>query len=153
MTCHLFGNKPLPFIQCWLVVNWALGNKILSNLVKDACIFMQENTFQNVLCKMSAIMVCPQCVKHVSNRHIGLPKLLGISLKKSSAVMKQNKALRGEKLYPHLFWGLHILLLSTDNGLLPDCTKPSPVPVLTYCEWNPNEHIWMKSRWTRMSCQ
>ena len=33
------------------------------NIKRNACIFIQENAFKNIICKMAAILSRPQCVK------------------------------------------------------------------------------------------
>ena len=38
-------------------------NKLHRNFNQNSCIFIQENTFENVIWKMSAILSRPQCVK------------------------------------------------------------------------------------------
>ena len=45
------------------IVNWSLGNKLQWNLDGNLYIFIQENAFENVVWKMSAILSWPQCVK------------------------------------------------------------------------------------------
>ena len=42
--------------QCWNFVNWTLGNKLQWNRNKNFHIFIQENAFQYVVCKMAAIL-------------------------------------------------------------------------------------------------
>ena len=44
--------------QCWNIVNWTPRTKL-----QNSCIFIQENPFQNVICKMAAILSRPQCDK------------------------------------------------------------------------------------------
>ena len=51
--------------QCWNVVNWTLRIKFKWNFNRNAHIFIQANAFQKVVCKMSAIVSRPQCVKLV----------------------------------------------------------------------------------------
>ena len=48
--------------QCWFIVNQIFMNKFQWNLNQNANIFIQENTFQNVVCKMFAILYRPQYV-------------------------------------------------------------------------------------------
>ena len=49
--------------QCWNIVNMTLRNKSQWNINRDSHIFIQENAFENVICKMSAIVSRPHCVK------------------------------------------------------------------------------------------
>ena len=49
--------------QCWNIVNWTLRNKIQWKLNRNSYIFIQENTFEKVVCKMMAILSQPHCVQ------------------------------------------------------------------------------------------
>ena len=49
--------------QCWDFVNWTFRNKLQWNFKRNSNIFFEENTFENVVCEMSAILSRPQCVK------------------------------------------------------------------------------------------
>ena len=46
--------------QC---VNWTLGDKFHLNLNQNTTIFIKENTFANVACKVAAILSRPRCVE------------------------------------------------------------------------------------------
>ena len=48
--------------QCWNTVNWTPSNKLQWNVNRNSYIFIQENPFENVVCKMAAILSRPQCV-------------------------------------------------------------------------------------------
>ena len=48
--------------QCWLIVNWTLGNKFLLNFHQNTMIFIQENTLKNGIWKMASILCWPQCL-------------------------------------------------------------------------------------------
>ena len=49
MACCLFGaNYPN---QCWLIVNRTPGNKFQWNLNRNSTIFIQENSFEKVVCQ------------------------------------------------------------------------------------------------------
>ena len=43
--------------ECWIVVNWKLKNKLKWNIERNFYIFIQENAFQNVVCKMAATLL------------------------------------------------------------------------------------------------
>ena len=43
------------------IVNWILGNKLQWNSDRNSNIFIQENTFESVVCEMAAILSRPQC--------------------------------------------------------------------------------------------
>ena len=47
---------------CWLAVNWTLGNKLQWNLNQNSKIFIHENAFACIICKMSAILSQSQWV-------------------------------------------------------------------------------------------
>ena len=49
----------------WIIVVSIFRNKSLWNWNKNATVFFQENTFENDICKMSAILSQPQCVKGI----------------------------------------------------------------------------------------
>ena len=42
--------------QCWVFVNWTLGDKRLWNFNQKSCIFIKKNAFGNVNCEMVAIL-------------------------------------------------------------------------------------------------
>ena len=42
--------------QCWNIVNWTLVNKLLWNFDLNSNIFIHENAFECVVCKMAAIL-------------------------------------------------------------------------------------------------
>ena len=49
--------------QCSLIVNGTFMNKLQWNLLRKAKLFIQENSFENVVCKMTAILLKPHHVK------------------------------------------------------------------------------------------
>ena len=49
--------------QWWNVVNWTQRNKFHLNFNRSSNLFIQENAFQHVVCKMAAILSRPQCFK------------------------------------------------------------------------------------------
>ena len=50
--------------QCWIIVDWTVGNKRQWNLNQNSSICIQENAFKNVVWKkMAAILSRPQWVK------------------------------------------------------------------------------------------
>ena len=61
MACRLVGAKPLsePLLN---IVNWTLRNIFQRNFTQNSNIFIQENTLENVVCEMAAILSRPQCV-------------------------------------------------------------------------------------------
>ena len=42
--------------QWWLIVNWTLRKKLHFHFKQDIKLFIQQNAFENVICKMSAIL-------------------------------------------------------------------------------------------------
>ena len=67
----LVGPKPLsePMLQYF---DWTNRNKHQWNIHWNSYIFIQETTFENVFCKMAAILSQPQCVR----KHDVYPELL-----------------------------------------------------------------------------
>ena len=49
--------------QWWNIVHWNLRNKIQWNFNRNSNIFIEENTFDHIVCERSAIFSRPQCVK------------------------------------------------------------------------------------------
>ena len=49
--------------QCWNIVNWTLRNKLQWNFNRNYNIFIQENTFESVICKTAAILSRPQYIE------------------------------------------------------------------------------------------
>ena len=49
--------------QCWNIVNWTLSNKLPWKFNWNSHIFIQENAFQKVFCRMAANLSHPQCIK------------------------------------------------------------------------------------------
>ena len=70
MASCLFSTKPFNYLnQCWFTVNWTLGTKYQSTSNQITIIF-ERNRFQNIVCKVSAIVfrsrrVIIHCLKHV----------------------------------------------------------------------------------------
>ena len=63
MACYLFSTRPLlePILK--LIVNRTPRNKLQWKLNQSPMILIQENALVNVVCKTSAILFRPQCVK------------------------------------------------------------------------------------------
>ena len=61
--------------QCWNIVNCNLRNKHQWNLNRNSYIFIQENAFENVVWKMTAILSRPQCL---NDKELDRYTLLGI---------------------------------------------------------------------------
>ena len=63
MACCLLG--PSHYLNLWwLIVNWILRNKPQWDSNKTSAIFIHENRFENVVCKMFAISLMLQCVNY-----------------------------------------------------------------------------------------
>ena len=59
--------------QYWNNVNWTTRNKFQWNFNQNTTIFIKENAFENVVCKVSTIFTRPQCLKTIDgipNQHI-----------------------------------------------------------------------------------
>ena len=48
--------------QCWNIVDWTLGTKLQWNFNRNQYVFIQENAFDNVICKMLSISSRPPSV-------------------------------------------------------------------------------------------
>ena len=51
--------------QCWLIVDWTLGNKFQWNVNQNTIILKIENVFEKVICKMATILSLPQSSKEL----------------------------------------------------------------------------------------
>ena len=51
--------------QCWNILNWNLRNKLQWNFKRKSHVFIQENAFENIVCKTVAILSWHQCVKMI----------------------------------------------------------------------------------------
>ena len=61
--CLFASSAPSHYLnQCWNIVNWTIGNKLLWNLNWNLYIITEENPFENFIWKMAAILCRPQCV-------------------------------------------------------------------------------------------
>ena len=69
MACHLFSAKPLPE-PVLTFVNWSLRNKLQWNLNRNTKLFIQENAFENVVCKMAAILSWLQWAEYYHNKTV-----------------------------------------------------------------------------------
>ena len=67
MACRLAGARPLS--QPTLEHCWTLGYKLRWNLNRNWYIFIQENAFENVVCKVPGILSRPQCVNNCLIHH------------------------------------------------------------------------------------
>ena len=67
MACHLVGAKPLsePMRDYRQLDPWE--QKFSEIFIQNSYIFIQEKAFEQVVCKMAAILSRPQCVKYVEN--------------------------------------------------------------------------------------
>ena len=71
ITCIKFCSTPSHYLnQCCIIVNLALWNTFQSNCIRNLNMFIQENAFENVVWKMSAILSRPQCVNVLFVGHI-----------------------------------------------------------------------------------
>ena len=53
--------------QCWFTVNWTLRNKLQPNFNRNSNIYLEDNAFENAVCKKAAILSQLQCVKPMLN--------------------------------------------------------------------------------------
>ena len=135
MSCRLAGAKPLSENQCWNIVNWTLRNKLQWNVNKNFNIFIEENTFESVVCEMAAILSRPQCAKvflfyieiftEICSRWSNLYVTIGCNprILISLPGLLNNCGL----LTPHGN-------IRPGNSLLPDGTKPLPEPMSSHLQ-------------------
>ena len=49
-------DSPSHYLNCCLIVNWTLGNKLQWNLNRNKTLFIHGNAFETVVCEMVAIL-------------------------------------------------------------------------------------------------
>ena len=54
--------KPHHQNQCWLIVNWTIGNEYHWNLNQNRMTFVQENNFEYIVWEPAVILSRPKCV-------------------------------------------------------------------------------------------
>ena len=79
--------------QCCLIVNFTLRNKLEWNFNQNSSIFIQENTFENVVCEMAAILSRGRLVNETISSdmcciHITMPMFYSIA--NSTAYLMHN---------------------------------------------------------------
>ena len=66
MACRLLSTKPLSeSVPAYCQLELYFRNKFQWNYNQNSNIFIQENAFENVICKMAAILPQPQAAKQV----------------------------------------------------------------------------------------
>ena len=60
-------NGLAPSRQCWSIVNWPPSKQLQWKFNRKWNIFIQENSLENIVCKMSDILSRSQCVKNLLN--------------------------------------------------------------------------------------
>ena len=74
MAYPLVGAQPLSEPMVEIIVNLTLRDKFQRNVNRKSYTFIQENTFENVVCEMAAIFSRPQYVKLDRSRSLsGVP--------------------------------------------------------------------------------
>ena len=66
MACRLFSAKPLP--EPMQTVSWILRNKLQQNFNQNSYIFIEENVFESVVYKTSAILSQPEWVNQLHSK-------------------------------------------------------------------------------------
>ena len=66
--------------QCWVIINWTLGNKLQWNFNQNTRLFIHENASENIICEMAAILS-----RGDELTHRGLNKTAGSSWKRISS--------------------------------------------------------------------
>ena len=109
--------------QCWLIVSWrSILIKFQWNLNYYKTIFIQENKFEIVVCKMTAIFHWPQCVK-LREYFYDCPSTSKLT---------------------HLPLVLHVCVIEQVMAYRLLGTKPLPEPMLACCKLDPEEGISVK---------
>ena len=54
-------------IQCYDIYNWYPRNEFQWDFSRKSYIFIEEISFQNVVCKMAALLSRSQCVEYLTN--------------------------------------------------------------------------------------
>ena len=55
-------RQAIIWAKSWIIVNLTLRNKLQWNLNQNSNIFIEENRFENVICKIVSVSSQPQCV-------------------------------------------------------------------------------------------
>ena len=66
--------------QCWVIVNGTLRNKLQWNFNQSSWIFIHRNAFEDIICKIAAILSQPKYVKDVLQICLILSKAAAVSL-------------------------------------------------------------------------
>ena len=72
MACRL--SAPSHYLnQCWVIVNWTLGNKFQWNFNQNTKLFIHENASENVVCEMAVILSRGKWVKVITHPYPTTP--------------------------------------------------------------------------------
>ena len=136
MACSLFG---LYLNRCCVIVNWALRNKCQWNFNKNMIMFIQENEFENIVCKMAAILSRPKGVKRNCFLNIN-----PVTLKISSLCYAINiKTMLCNCWSIWLQWASwHIISLNCLFNSLFRLTSKKKIQGLHYCPFVRGIHWW-----------
>ena len=108
------GLAPSHYLNQWfLIVNWILRNKSQWNLNQNTKIFIEENPFENVVCKMAAILFRPQCVSNVTQLYNYIKyriKILITACKSNLFPNNNNLVLFSNYLFTLTLSGIHNVL-------------------------------------------
>ena len=61
--CFILSAQSHYLNKCWNVVNWTLMDALQWSSYRNSNLFIQENAFENIVWKISAILSRSQCVK------------------------------------------------------------------------------------------
>ena len=63
MAGHLFSVPSYYLNQCWVIVNWSLGNNLQWNFNQNTKLFIHKNAFENIVCEIAVILSIGKWVK------------------------------------------------------------------------------------------
>ena len=115
----------------WLVINWTHRNKLHWNFIQNTVISIQQNVFENVFCKMAAILSPPQCVNQCPlSIHEGMERLNSLAPGRCGNHFKS-------VISKHMLW-IKFMGTSCEIALrrMPQNTfdnKPTLVQVMAWC--------------------
>ena len=64
-------------LECWVIANWTLRNKLQWNFNQDTKLFINENAYENIICKMPSLPLVSQVLDiydscHPQTNHRGI---------------------------------------------------------------------------------
>ena len=119
MACRLFDTKPL----WWRIINSPIGSKFQWNLNQNTMIFILENEFKNIVCKMSVSSQCDS-IQEESCQNLDdfiLHYTMGIIVTRVAIFFSRERCVNQLTHWgrvTHIRVG-KVLIIGSDNGLAP----------------------------------